>query len=409
MSTDKQGEELFREQIESLATEFACYSSFNRKLTCTDLLKRPDFLYVLPNHVVIMEYDENYHKDYSITKEFERVLELANVCRNIHHKAAVNVLRVNAQQYSMDVVIRHLSALCRDFTPGELTIKYIGYPIQRLVQCQLVAMGKQTSWCVSVTYAAAPTTAKQVPAITAAAPTTAAQMPPTTAKQTEEPSISWSIVENYTKKYSPVWQMWRQMLSMSDLEEIFISGISQVYQSQSRSPCMWKIIMNDPNCLKDNVERTMENHKNSNLYLLINEEGMVMIKCTCCPEWSKIVGTVSYFYSDYIATSSPPIARFWYQCLVQGYVQQVNPFQRVNFNCVSCTTIFKHQMLEAYNSWSGNNSNAELFWRSIPKYASFTEGGQPKDETGKRKRVIVLAPLTECHKYFKANCYDGME
>lgn len=67
------------------------YSYRDEPLPCAPTRRRPDFTYVLPTHIVILEVDEYAHKFYNRECECVRILELSEQARGL----PISVIRFN--------------------------------------------------------------------------------------------------------------------------------------------------------------------------------------------------------------------------------------------------------------------------------------------------------------------------
>lgn len=128
-------ESKFAAALQASLSEYALYTSRDQVLQCADgSRRRPDFTYVLPRHMLIIELDENYHRSYDLLDEMHRLMEIADTCKAKHQMKALNVLRVNAEDYDMDKVLTIVQRMCTTYTPQRINLHYIGYPMERFYQ-----------------------------------------------------------------------------------------------------------------------------------------------------------------------------------------------------------------------------------------------------------------------------------
>lgn len=132
-------------------SEYARYSAQDMQLTCSSprCRRRPDFIYVLVKHAVVVELDEHYHARYKLQQEFERLAELAcELWRQ--HQLGLHVIRVNSEFYRMETVLRLLQTACTTspcvYKCGRrVVVDVIGYPDKRF-ECM---KQKEHEWATS--------------------------------------------------------------------------------------------------------------------------------------------------------------------------------------------------------------------------------------------------------------------
>ncbi len=102
-------------------------SHSDEAMPCADTRRRPDFTYVLPDRVVVVEVDENYHRNYVKECELARISELSTGTGGL----PLFVVRFNPMKDLLDqlasIVTEHLERKVDDNTPM-INVEFIGYP-----------------------------------------------------------------------------------------------------------------------------------------------------------------------------------------------------------------------------------------------------------------------------------------
>ena len=116
------------------------WSHSNHKLPCAPTTRYPDYLFVATEHVVLLEVDENEHRNYNAKCEVSRLSELLDSVghRNMH------VIRFNPNEVGStteDKKVRVLSAIRTALATNHgclndtgCVVQYIGYSVDRIVE-----------------------------------------------------------------------------------------------------------------------------------------------------------------------------------------------------------------------------------------------------------------------------------
>ena len=128
-------QQIFRKELETSQSVYSHYSAHDSRITCaTNSKRRPDFLYVLPKHVVIVELDEKFHVRYSLINEFKRIWELALAIKQFHKQKNMYVIRVNSDCYTIQTVLSCIENACTckpHILDKKIIVDFIGYPDSR--------------------------------------------------------------------------------------------------------------------------------------------------------------------------------------------------------------------------------------------------------------------------------------
>jgi hypothetical protein len=133
------------------------FSYRDERLPCAPMgnLKRPDFTWILPTHVVILEVDEQAHQMYEREKELERLVDLYDQAQGFN----IIVLRFNP-------LVRHLQHLrdalwiaIHDPPPSDkIDVRFIAYPDHAIydldIECVLAYIDARDSHRTADNYGA---------------------------------------------------------------------------------------------------------------------------------------------------------------------------------------------------------------------------------------------------------------
>ena len=122
------------------------YSYRNKKLPCAPTTRFPDFAFVAEEgHVVVLEVDENAHKDYNERCEVARIQELMDVrdVRSLHilryNPHAFENLEEDVRKYDIIKVLQEAlasNACVNRKSKTATVIDYIGYTDDRITQLE---------------------------------------------------------------------------------------------------------------------------------------------------------------------------------------------------------------------------------------------------------------------------------
>jgi len=144
---------IWEEQTEAwLAEAGLVWSHSGKKLPCAPTTRYPDYLFVAPEHAVLLEVDENEHEYYNTECEVTRISELMDSidCMNLH------VIRYNPHEEGVSEADRKkkllaalLAALATNFgsmNDAGAVVQYLGYSEDRVemldeLVCQMQQRG----------------------------------------------------------------------------------------------------------------------------------------------------------------------------------------------------------------------------------------------------------------------------
>lgn len=101
------------------------YSYRDESVECSPNRRRPDFAWVLPTHVVVLEVDEYCHRHYTRSEEIQRMCELSDQMQGMR----LIIIRFNPLHRHLWHLRNELIQAFRLDPPNQLVdVRFIGYP-----------------------------------------------------------------------------------------------------------------------------------------------------------------------------------------------------------------------------------------------------------------------------------------
>ena len=115
------------------------YSYRDEPLPCAPTRRRPDFTYVLPDRIVILEVDEDAHKFYNRQCECVRILELSEQARGL----PIIVLRFNPKKRLLENLKKLLEEQFVSKIENIINVVFLGYKEEYDVVKTIMEMNNQ--------------------------------------------------------------------------------------------------------------------------------------------------------------------------------------------------------------------------------------------------------------------------
>ena len=143
----------YEQQMETWLDEHGLHWSYsNKKLPCAPTTRYPDYLFVASTeHVVLLEVDENEHRDYNASCEVARISEMMD---SIGH-ANLHVIRFNPNTVGVDndtkkrrvlsVLDSAIQTNFGRFNDSGCVVQYVGYSHDRIEELDRMTCDLQAS------------------------------------------------------------------------------------------------------------------------------------------------------------------------------------------------------------------------------------------------------------------------
>jgi hypothetical protein len=135
----KQFEMMVKDYLDAHPESVGLYSYEDVTLPCSPNRRRPDFVWILPDRMVVLEVDENAHRHYNRECEISRVTEVMEQSRGL----PVFLIRFNPRKTLLQKMHEQLMKYFACNVSSYLMVSFIGYCEEYDVVAEIEALGKK--------------------------------------------------------------------------------------------------------------------------------------------------------------------------------------------------------------------------------------------------------------------------
>lgn len=99
------------------------FSYYDQSLPCSPNLRRPDFVWILPDRIIVLEVDENAHRHYNRRCEIARITELQEQGGAL----PLRLVRFNPRVSLLEEMARAVERFMDNDITGLLDAVFVGY------------------------------------------------------------------------------------------------------------------------------------------------------------------------------------------------------------------------------------------------------------------------------------------